>query len=67
MNTIEINDELYAKLEAAAGQRKDLTVDQFVTELIQAGLENDEVRNSIYQQHDQEKIQQRLSALGYLE
>lgn len=63
---IKISDSLYKELEVALKKKPGtMSLDEFVAQLIQEGLSKE--RESVYQQHDEDKIKDRLKSLGYID
>lgn len=64
--TIALNDQLYNEIDAArkkhdAGQ----SMESYVEHVLRAGLNH--TTKDIYEQHDEQKIMDRLKSLGYID
>lgn len=66
MNTIEVEQPLYEKLQAAwKVLGGDLAFAAFVQQVMQQGLE--QAGSTVYKPTDEQEIEDRLRALGYLD
>jgi predicted small metal-binding protein len=66
MATINLNDSVHSALTAAHKNiQSGLSIDEFAEQVITKGLEAHS--ESVYSQHDEDKIKSRLKDLGYIE
>jgi len=67
MNKIKIPKETYNKLEKRIKESEFKSVNEYVTYILDQVLEKLENKQDVFSKEDEEKVQERLRSLGYLD
>ncbi len=65
--SVEIPTELYEKIEEKIKNTDVSTVANFITTLLEEKLSKDQIETDSMSSEDEEKVKERLKALGYMD
>ena len=65
--TVSIPTSLYKKIEAVIKGTEISSVSSFITKVLRESLSKDQVKQEIFSKEDEEKVKERLKALGYID
>ena len=64
---VSIPTSLYKKIEEAVRDTEDPSVANYVANLIRESLDKDKAPDEVFSPEDEEKVKERLKALGYID
>ena len=64
---ISIPTSLYKRIEEAIKGTDVSSVGSFIAKVVQEALANDKAKPEVFSQEDEEKVKDRLKALGYID
>jgi len=67
MTKILIPTSLYKKIEEKIKGSKTLSVSSYITKILRESLAKEEAAQQAFSKEDEEKVKERLKALGYLD
>jgi len=65
--TVSIPTSLYKKIEDTVRDTEDPSVANYVAKLIRESLDKDKPSDEVFSPEDEEKVKERLKALGYID
>ena len=67
MRSVKIPDEVYEKIEKRIRETEFDSVDEYVTYVLKEVLASLEEEEQVFSEEEEEKVKERLRALGYLD
>ncbi len=65
--TVSIPTSLYKKIEEVIKGTEISSVSSYVTKILREGLSKDQGKQEVFSKEDEEKVKERLKALGYID
>jgi len=65
--SISIPTSLYKKIEQIIKGTEISSVSSYITKVLRESLSKDQVKQEIFSKEDEEKVKERLKALGYID
>jgi metal-responsive CopG/Arc/MetJ family transcriptional regulator len=65
--TVSIPTSLYKKIEEVIKGTEISSVSSFITKVLRESLSKDQVKQEVFSKEDEEKVKERLKALGYID
>jgi metal-responsive CopG/Arc/MetJ family transcriptional regulator len=65
--TVSIPTSLYKKIEEVIKGTEISSVSSYITKVLRESLSKDRVKQEVFSKEDEEKVKERLKALGYID
>ena len=65
--TVSIPTSLYKKIEAVSKGTEVSSVSSYVTKILRESLSRGQEKHEVFSKEDEEKVKERLKALGYID
>jgi metal-responsive CopG/Arc/MetJ family transcriptional regulator len=65
--TVSIPTSLYKKIEEVIKGTEISSVSSYITKVLRESLSKDQIKQEVFSKEDEEKVKERLKALGYID